>query len=300
MKFLLAGDSDVGKDEILRHLQMADEDASPVSNTIGLDNITTSPSTLCSSPSSQAISPTAISSPSSFSMRDITVAYKSTNVLLDGKRIRLQLWDTSGQGRFSTIIRSYSRGAQGILLVYDITRKWSFNGLDRWIKEIEEHAPGIPKILIGNRLHLAFNRQVEKSVAEHYAKKHKMSFFEVSHLCDYSIREALVELCRMVLIRNGIDNIWKNQVLSLQDLCCRTIVAQTDSVSQLKLPSQIKEYLKSYSHQTSSLYATYHHQTTSSSSSQYPHRLCHTSKQNFLGKLTLTFLHIQDTLIKLW
>ena len=46
--------------------------------------------------------------------------------------------DTSGQGRFSTIIRSYSRGAQGILLVYDITNKWSFAGLDRWLKEVEE------------------------------------------------------------------------------------------------------------------------------------------------------------------
>lgn len=46
--------------------------------------------------------------------------------------------DTSGQGRFSTIIRSYSRGAQGIILVYDITNKWSFSGLDRWLREVEE------------------------------------------------------------------------------------------------------------------------------------------------------------------
>lgn len=52
--------------------------------------------------------------------------------------MKLQLWDTSGQGRFCTIIRSYSRGAQGILLVYDITNKWSFDGIDRWLKEVEE------------------------------------------------------------------------------------------------------------------------------------------------------------------
>ena len=109
-------------------------------------------------------------------------AYKTTTILIDGKRVKLQLWDTSGQGnilflqssinffrpfhwykyagRFCTIIRSYSRGAQGILLVYDITNKWSFEGMDRWVKEVEEHAPGIPKVLVGNRLHLAFNRQV--------------------------------------------------------------------------------------------------------------------------------------------
>lgn len=65
-------------------------------------------------------------------------AYKTTTILLDGKRVKLQLWDTSGQGRFCTIIRSYSRGAQGILLVYDITNKWSFDGIDRWLKEVEE------------------------------------------------------------------------------------------------------------------------------------------------------------------
>jgi GTPase SAR1 family protein len=65
-------------------------------------------------------------------------AYKTTTILLDGKRVRLQVWDTSGQGRFCTIIRSYSRGAQGVLLVYDITSKWSFDGIDRWVKEVEE------------------------------------------------------------------------------------------------------------------------------------------------------------------
>lgn len=58
--------------------------------------------------------------------------------MLDGKRVKLQLWDTSGQGRFCTIIRSYSRGAQGVILVYDITNKWSFDGIDRWLKEVEE------------------------------------------------------------------------------------------------------------------------------------------------------------------
>lgn len=72
------------------------------------------------------------------SFSPLCAGHKSTVVLLDGKRVKLQLWDTSGQGRFCTIIRSYSRGAQGILLVYDITNKWSFEGLDRWMREIQE------------------------------------------------------------------------------------------------------------------------------------------------------------------
>lgn len=86
-------------------------------------------------------------------------AYKTTTILLDGKRVKLQLWDTSGQGRFCTIIRSYSRGAQGILLVYDITNKWSFDGIDRWLKEVEEVSYKMYNFLIDLLLYIARVRQ---------------------------------------------------------------------------------------------------------------------------------------------
>ncbi|KAI1281894.1 Ras-related protein Rab-40C [Halotydeus destructor] len=220
LKFLLVGDSDVGKEEILNGLvEETDEE--------------TNDSSFCGSPG---------------------VNFKSTVILLDGKRIRLQLWDTSGQGRFSTIIRSYSRGAQGILIVYDITNKWSFASLNRWLMEVAEHAPGVPKILLGNRLHLAFKRQVHMRVARSYAYKHNMSFFEVSPLCNYNIRESFVELSRVVLQRHGMDSLFRNHnVLSLQELCCRAIVTQTTvyGIEQLPLPPSIKSNLKSFSKMSS-------------------------------------------------
>uniref|UniRef100_A0A6M2DHT5 Putative rab subfamily protein of small gtpase n=1 Tax=Xenopsylla cheopis TaxID=163159 RepID=A0A6M2DHT5_XENCH len=176
-------------------------------------------------------------------------AYKTTTILLDGKRVKLQLWDTSGQGRFCTIIRSYSRGAQGVLLVYDITNKWSFNGIDRWLKEVDEHAPGVPKVLVGNRLHLAFKRQVGAREAELYARRHGMACFEASPLCDFNIRESFSELARMALHRNGMERLWRgNRVLSLQELCCRAIVQRTSvySIDQLPLPPMVRNHLKSY------------------------------------------------------
>lgn len=138
------------------------------------------------------------------------LAYKTTTILLDGKRVKLQLWDTSGQGRFCTIIRSYSRGAQGVLLVYDITNRWSFDGLDRWLKEVDEHAPGVPKVLVGNRLHLAFKRKVGQRDAQVYANKHSMAFFEVSPLCNFNIHESFCELSRMALQRNGMERLWRS------------------------------------------------------------------------------------------
>jgi len=211
LKVLLVGDSDVGKQEILSGLEEGSVD-SPYCSSTG-------------------------------------AAYKTTIILIDGKRVKLQLWDTSGQGRFCTIIRSYSRGAQGILLVYDITNKWSFEGMDRWVKEVEEHAPGIPKVLVGNRLHLAFKRQVDQVEAENYAERNQMGFYEVSPLVNFNITESFQELCRMALKRNGMERLWRsNRVLSLTELCTHTIVARTNvyGIDKLPLPDTIKANLKSY------------------------------------------------------
>ncbi|KAL3272980.1 hypothetical protein HHI36_014437 [Cryptolaemus montrouzieri] len=226
LKFLLVGDSDVGKQEILSELD---------------DGASESP--FCG-----------------HSGR----SYKTTTILLDGKRVKLQLWDTSGQGRFCTIIRSYSRGAQGVLLVYDITNRWSFDGLDRWLKEVDEHAPGVPKVLVGNRLHLAFKRKVGERDAQIYANKHSMAFFEVSPLCNFNIHESFCELSRMALQRNGMERLWRsNRVLSLQELCCRAIVARTTvySIEQLPLPTCVKSHLKSYALTNISTQLRYTHST---------------------------------------
>ncbi|NXI48047.1 RB40B protein, partial [Galbula dea] len=212
LKFLLVGDSDVGKGEILASLQDGAAE-SPYGYNLGID-------------------------------------YKTTMILLDGRRVKLQLWDTSGQGRFCTIFRSYSRGAQGVILVYDITSRWSFDGIDRWIKEIDEHAPGVPKILVGNRLHLAFKRQVSTEQAQAYAERLGMTFFEVSPLCNFNITESFTELARIVLMRHGMDRLWRpNKVLSLQDLCCRAIVSCTPVhlVDKLPLPGALRSRLKSFS-----------------------------------------------------
>lgn len=210
LKFLLVGDSDVGKEELLSGMDDGASESPYASG--GID-------------------------------------YKTTIILLDGKRVKLQLWVTSGQGRFCTILRSYSRGAQGILLVYDITNKWSFDGIDRWIKEIDEHAPGVPKILVGNRLHLAFRRQISEACAEIYAEKNNMAFFEVSPLCDFNVTESFAELSRLALKRNGMSRVLGyNKVLSLQELACRTVVSCTTiyGIEQLPLPNSIKSHLKSY------------------------------------------------------
>lgn len=61
----------------------------------------------------------------------------------DSKRIKLQIWDTAGQERFRTITTSYFRGAQGILLVYDVTDKKSFNSIRNWVAQIQQVRGGL-------------------------------------------------------------------------------------------------------------------------------------------------------------
>ncbi|KAM8786869.1 LOW QUALITY PROTEIN: ras-related protein Rab-40B [Rhynchonycteris naso] len=137
-----------------------------------------------------------------------SINYKTTTILLDRQQVKLQLWGTSGQGRFCTIFRSYLRGAQGVILVYDIANCWSFDGIEHWIKEIDEHAPGVPKILVGNRLHLAFKRQVPTEQAQAYAERQDVTFFEASPLRNFNIT-SFTELARIMLLRHGMDQLWR-------------------------------------------------------------------------------------------
>ena len=73
-----------------------------------------------------------------------------------------------------------------------------------------QHAPGIPKVLVGNRLHLAFKRQVDQAEAETYAEKNAMGFFEVSPLVNFNISETFVELARKAIMRNGMERLWRS------------------------------------------------------------------------------------------
>lgn len=72
-----------------------------------------------------------------------------------------------------------------------------------------QHAPGVPRILVGNRLHLAFKRQVPTEQARAYAEKNCMTFFEVSPLCNFNVIESFTELSRIVLMRHGMEKIWR-------------------------------------------------------------------------------------------
>ena len=83
----------------------------------------------------------------------IGIDFKLKTIHLNGKLIKLQIWDTAGQERFHTITTAYYRGALGVMMVYDVTDKKSFDDIINWLRAIKEHAnPNVEKMIIGNKL----------------------------------------------------------------------------------------------------------------------------------------------------
>ena len=97
-----------------------------------------------------------------------------------GKFIKLQIWDTAGQERYKTITNNYYNGSDGILIVYDVNNRVSFDNVVNWIRNTEEKAKSsVVKVLIGNKIDKN-GREVEFNEASTLAAKHNMLFFETS------------------------------------------------------------------------------------------------------------------------
>ncbi|EJK72074.1 hypothetical protein THAOC_06432 [Thalassiosira oceanica] len=138
----------------------------------------------------------------------IGVDFKVKHLELNSKRIKLTVWDTAGQERFRTLTSSYYRGAQGVVMVYDVTRRDSFDNLDHWLKEIQLYSPnsgeGVVKLLVGNKIDLPemggeHERQVDRDEAEEWAREHGMLFLEASAKTKAGIQESFMEVVYKIL-----------------------------------------------------------------------------------------------------
>jgi len=137
----------------------------------------------------------------------IGIDFKIKNVEIDGKRIKLQIWDTAGQERFRTITTSYFRGAQGILLVYDVTDRRSFESIRNWISQIQQHADvHVNKILCGNKCDMTDEKVVSTEEGLKLAKEFGIEFWEASAKNDINVEASFISIARSVkdrLIADG-------------------------------------------------------------------------------------------------
>ncbi|XP_072708660.1 ras-related protein Rab-10-like isoform X3 [Ciconia boyciana] len=105
--------------------------------------------------------------PTSSYLATIGIDFKVKPVTFNDTRVKLQIWDTAGQERFHTLSTSYFRGAQGFVLVYDITNLDSFRSITSWMKDIHEKAGDeVDVILLGNKCDKESERVVPKQKGE--------------------------------------------------------------------------------------------------------------------------------------
>lgn len=126
--------------------------------------------------------------------------FGSRTIAIDkSNSIKLQIWDTAGQESFRSITRSYYRGAICALLVYDITRRTTFQNLVRWLEEMLEHAYSrMTIILVGNKKDLESQREVSYEEGLEFAKRNKLIFFETSAKTAENVDEAFVHSSRII------------------------------------------------------------------------------------------------------
>jgi len=162
-KLLLIGDSGVGKSSLL--LRFTSDSFDDLSPTIGVD----------------------------FKLKLMTIG---------GKRLKLTIWDTAGQERFRTLTSSYYRGAQGIIFVYDVTRRETFTNLSEiWAKEVDLYSTNQDciKMLVGNKVDRETERVVSKKEGIALARQLGCLFLECSAKTHVNVENCFEELVLKII-----------------------------------------------------------------------------------------------------
>jgi len=146
----------------------------------------------------------------------IGVDFRFRTVKIDKKTVKLQIWDTAGQERFRTITSAYYRGADGIIMVYDVTSSDSFDHVNDWLKEVNRYASeGTCKLLVGNKSDRSADRVVSTEKAKGFADELGIAFLETSAKSAKNVEEAFLTLAgelikQRVALGGGSDS--KNNV----------------------------------------------------------------------------------------
>lgn len=137
-------------------------------------------------------------------VHDLTIGVEFGAKLLqiEGKQIKLQIWDTAGQESFQSITRSYYRDAAGALLVYDITRRDTFNHLTRWLEQARQNGnPNTTIMLVGNKCDLEDRRVVSTQEGAKFASDNGLLFVETSAKTASNITAAFVTTAETIYHR---------------------------------------------------------------------------------------------------
>lgn len=156
---------------------------------------------------------------------------KIKSIPLDGKIVKLQIWDTAGQERFRTITSSYYRGAHGIIVVYDVTERESFECVKQWMNEIDRYATeNVNRLLVGNKCDLESQRKVTFDEGQEMAKTFSIKFLECSAKNSHNVEESFLTMSREIRSRVSGPGVHKpdstviiknGKTASIKGGCCK-------------------------------------------------------------------------------
>ena len=150
-------------------------------------------------------------------MATIGVEYKSKTINTDKYKINLNIWDTAGQERFKSITRSFFNNTNGIVFVYDLTKKESFDGVKNWIKDSEPYGK-FESVLCGNKLDLDNKREVKYDALKEYGLKKKMEVFETSAKNGMNLDKVFQKLIDLILKSRTEEELIKEFGVKSQNL----------------------------------------------------------------------------------
>ncbi len=129
----------------------------------------------------------------------IGVEFKLKDITLDNIEYKLNIWDTAGQERFKAITKSFFKAADGIIFVYDITKKSTFTNIKNWFQDAESKTNDFKSIIVGNKIDLNDERTVTPEEGQNFANKKNCPFFESSAKDKINIDEIFLTLLKEIL-----------------------------------------------------------------------------------------------------
>ena len=133
----------------------------------------------------------------------VGVEFGTKNIIINNKKIKIQIWDTAGQERYRSITSAYYKGAKGALIVYDITRKCTFDNIDKCISDLKLNGDkNICIVILGNKSDLDDKREVSKGDGIKKSEMYKTAFLETSALNGDNIGKAFDEIIEQIIQNN--------------------------------------------------------------------------------------------------